>query len=91
MIYIRFGPPDEQEEHPADPSTYGYEKWRYRYLEGVGTEVVIGFVDEAGDGMFRMSWDDKVRAEIQRTQGARPLVEIDAVRMLGNYGRRLRQ
>ena len=49
MIYIKFGPPDEIDAHPSggtydrpieegggDTSTYPFETWRYRYLEGVG-------------------------------------------------------
>src|SRR5258708_14545522 len=44
-IYITFGPPDELEPHPsggAGPDamvTYPYERWRYRYIEGIGTDV----------------------------------------------------
>ncbi len=51
-------PPDEIDAHPAggnyqrdisegggSTSTYPFERWRYRYLEGVGQEVTIEFVD----------------------------------------------
>src|SRR3982750_1895750 len=48
-IYITFGPPAEIESHPSGgsyerpieegggtTSTYPFEKWRYRYIEGIG-------------------------------------------------------
>src|SRR5579863_3381388 len=58
-IYIMYGPPDEIDSHPSggsydrptaegggSTSTYPFEDWRYRYLEGVGQEVIIEFVDK---------------------------------------------
>ena len=57
-IYIVYGPPDELESHPAvqggSPSS---EKWLYRYLKGVGTNVIIEFVSTAGDNDYRMTTD----------------------------------
>ena len=57
-IYIMYGPADEIESHPSggsyqrpmdegggETSTYPFEDWRYRYLEGVGQEIIIEFVD----------------------------------------------
>jgi GWxTD domain-containing protein len=57
-IYIMYGKPDEIESHPSggtyerpieegggSTSTYPFETWRYRYLEGVGQEIIIEFVD----------------------------------------------
>ena len=58
MVYIKFGWPDEREEHPATQRTRAFEKWRYRFLEGIGRDVIIEFVDR-GDGDFRMTWDPK--------------------------------
>jgi GWxTD domain-containing protein len=73
-IYITFGPPDEIESHPAGgpyerpiqegggtTSTYPFEVWFYRYLEGVGNGVEIEFVDPTLSGEFRIaeSPDDK--------------------------------
>src|SRR5258706_11204881 len=53
-IYITFGPPDEIDSHPSGgsynrpyeegggtTSTYPFEKWRYRYIEGISTNVEI--------------------------------------------------
>lgn len=71
-IYITFGPPDEIESHPGGgsygrpleegggtTSTYPFEIWRYRYLEGpdLGNEVLIEFVDPTMTGEFRMTMD----------------------------------
>jgi GWxTD domain-containing protein len=69
-IYIAFGPPDEREEHPSGgtyerpieegggtTSTFPFEKWRYRWIEGIGTDVIIEFVDPTMTGEFRMTMD----------------------------------
>jgi GWxTD domain-containing protein len=69
-IYITWGPPDEIESHPSggtyerpmeegggQTSTYPFEDWRYRYLEGVGQEVMIEFVDTCMCGDFHMTID----------------------------------
>ena len=58
-IYIVYGPPDEIESHRySDASTpHPYEQWRYRFIEGVGTNVIIEFVDATGTGEYRMTLD----------------------------------
>jgi GWxTD domain-containing protein len=58
-IYIIYGPADEIESHPAggDASTHPYEQWRYRFAEGVGTNVIIEFVDSTGRGEYHMTLD----------------------------------
>src|SRR5690349_7711214 len=53
-IYITFGPPTEIESHPSGgtyerpyeegggtTSTYPFEIWRYRYIEGIGSDILI--------------------------------------------------
>ena len=57
-MYIRFGPPDEKEEHPNDRPAF--EKWHYRFLEGIGRDVILEFRD-AGGGDFRMTTDPAAR------------------------------
>jgi GWxTD domain-containing protein len=67
-IYIMFGKPDEIESHPSGgsydrpawegggtTSTYPFETWWYRYLEGVGSDVEIEFVDPTGSGEYRIA------------------------------------
>ena len=69
-IYITFGPPDEIESHPSGgsyqrpyyegggtTSTYPFEIWRYRWLEGVGSDIMIEFVDPTMSGEYRMTMD----------------------------------
>ena len=69
-IYITFGPPDEIESHPSggsyqrpaaegggETSTYPFEDWRYRYIEGIGNDVMIEFVDPTMTGEYRMTMD----------------------------------
>ncbi len=69
-IYITFGPADEIESHPSggtyerpneegggETSTYPFEDWRYRYLDGVGQEVIIEFVDTCMCGEYHMTMD----------------------------------
>jgi len=69
-IYITYGPPDENESHPSGgsyerpyeegggtTSTYPFEKWRYRWIEGIGTDIIIEFVDPTMTGEYRMTMD----------------------------------
>jgi len=55
-IYITYGPPDEIEDHSSggDTSAVPSQMWRYRYIEGIGNNVVIEFVDPTRSGEFRM-------------------------------------
>jgi len=70
MIYIKFCPPDEREQHPRGGAydrpidqgggivtTYAFERWRYRYIEGVGSDVNIEFVDPSGTGEYHLTSD----------------------------------
>ncbi len=69
-IYIAWGPPDEIESHPSggayyrEPSeggggtsTYPFERWRYRYLEGIGEQIILEFVDPSFSGEYRLTID----------------------------------
>jgi len=69
-IYIMYGPPDEIESHPSggtydrppeegggQTSTYPFEQWRYRYIDGIGTNIILEFVDPTMTGEFRMTMD----------------------------------
>ena len=71
-IYINFGPPDEIDSHPAGgtyqraveegggiTTTFPFEKWRYAFIEGIGTNVDIEFVDSKLTGEFHMTMDPK--------------------------------
>jgi GWxTD domain-containing protein len=56
-IYIVFGPPDEKEEHPGANGSSPREQWRYRFLDGIGRDVSIEFIDKTGSGDFPMTMD----------------------------------
>jgi GWxTD domain-containing protein len=69
-IYIMYGPPSSIETHPmggpyqrsaeeggGSTETFPFEVWRYRYLEGVGQEIEIEFVDDCGCGAYDMTID----------------------------------
>ncbi|MBM3745640.1 MAG: GWxTD domain-containing protein [Acidobacteria bacterium] len=69
-MYITFGPADEVESHPSGgsyerpieegggtTSTFPFEKWRYRYIDGIGTDIIIEFVDPTMTGEYRMTMD----------------------------------
>src|SRR5450759_80561 len=69
-IYITYGPPDEKETHPSGgtyerpseegggtTSTFPFEQWRYRYIDGIGSDINIEFVDPTMTGEYRMTMD----------------------------------
>jgi len=82
-IYIMYGPADEVESHPSggtyqrpqeegggETSTYPFEQWRYRYLEGIGQEIIIEFVDSCMCGDFHMTLDRSEKDALKYTPGA---------------------
>jgi len=81
-IYIIWGPPDQIESHPAggtyerpleegggETSTYPFETWRYRYLEGVGQEVNLEFVDPCMCGDYHLTSDPNEKDALLHTSG----------------------
>ena len=69
-IYIMYGPPTSIDSHPmggpyqrsaeeggGQTTTFPFEVWRYRYLEGIGQEIEIEFVDDCGCGAYEMTLD----------------------------------
>ncbi len=67
-IYIMYGPPDELESHPTggqyyrpywegggSTTTYPFEKWWYRHIDGIGDDIEIEFVDQSNTGEYRMA------------------------------------
>jgi GWxTD domain-containing protein len=82
-IYIMYGPADEIEAHPSGgtydrpieegggtTSTFPFENWRYRYLEGVGQEVEIEFVDTCMCGDYHMTMDRSEKDALLYTPNA---------------------
>ena len=82
-MYIMYGPPDEIEAHPSggtyerpmeegggETSTYPFEDWRYRYLEGIGQEIIIEFVDTCMCGEYHMTIDRSEKDALLETPNA---------------------
>ncbi len=82
-IYIMYGPADEVESHPSggtyerpmeegggETSTYPFEQWRYRYLEGIGQEIIIEFVDTCMCGEYHMTIDRSEKDALKYTPNA---------------------
>jgi GWxTD domain-containing protein len=58
MIYILYGPPDSLDTYGGVPgATYPYETWRYRYIQGMGTDVQLEFVDTTMTGRYHLTRD----------------------------------
>jgi len=53
-MYILYCQPDEIDDHDAGPP-YPYEEWRYRYIEGIGANVIFKFIDPKKTGEFRLA------------------------------------
>src|SRR6266478_7466744 len=82
-IYIMYGPADEIESHPSggsyerpmeegggQTSTFPFEDWRYRYLEDIGQEVIIEFVDTCMCGDYHMTMDRSEKDALLYTPNA---------------------
>src|SRR6516225_5205907 len=82
-IYIIWGPADEIDSHPTggtydrpfdegggSTSTYPWELWRYRYLEGVGNNVELEFVDPSSSGEYHLTMDPGEKDALLHVPGA---------------------
>ena len=82
-MYIMWGPPGEIESHPTggtydrpmeegggSTSTYPWETWRWRYLEGIGENIILEFVDPSGSGEYHMTMDPSEKDALLHVPGA---------------------
>src|SRR5438132_12054265 len=82
-IYIMYGKADEIESHPSGgtydrpieegggtTSRFPFEIWRYRYIEGIGNEVLLEFVDPTMSGEYRMTIDPSEKDALLHVPGA---------------------
>jgi len=82
-IYIAHGKPDSIESHPAggqydrpsyegggSTSTYPFEVWFYRHLDGVGDGLEIEFVDPSGTGEYRLARNADEKDALANVPGA---------------------
>jgi GWxTD domain-containing protein len=82
-IYIAWGKPDSIESRPSGGSydrpayegggsttTYPFETWFYRHLEGIGDGIEIEFVDPTGTGEYRLARDANEKDALRMVPGA---------------------
>jgi GWxTD domain-containing protein len=82
-IYIMWGPPDEVQSNPSggsyerpasegggETSTFPFEDWRYRYLEGIGENVELEFVDPTMSGEYKLTTDPSEKDALLYVPGA---------------------
>ncbi len=82
-IYIAYGKPDSIDSHPSggnydrpieegggSTSTFPFEIWHYRYLEGVGDNIDLEFVDSCQCGDYHLTLDRSEKDALKHTPGA---------------------
>jgi GWxTD domain-containing protein len=82
-MYIMWGPPDEIDSHPTggtydrpmeegggSTTTYPWETWRWRYLEGIGENIILEFVDPSGSGEYHLTMDPSEKDALLHVPGA---------------------
>jgi GWxTD domain-containing protein len=82
-IYISFGKPDSIDAHPSggsyqrpmdegggETSTFPFEAWNYRYLEGIGENIELEFVDTCQCGDYHFTIDRGEKDALQHVPGA---------------------
>jgi GWxTD domain-containing protein len=82
-IYISWGKPDSIDSHPSggsyqrpidegggETSTFPFETWHYRYLEGVGENIDLEFVDSCQCGDYHYTIDRGEKDALQKVPGA---------------------
>lgn len=82
-VYISFGKPDDIESHPSGgtylrpqdegggtTSTFPFEIWHYRYIEGIGENVNLEFVDTCQCGDYHFTIDRSEKDALLMVPGA---------------------
>ncbi len=82
-IYIMYGKPDEIEAHPSGgtynreiyegggtTSTFPFERWRYRHIDGIGDDIEIEFVDASMSGEYKMAMSPDEKDALMYVPGA---------------------
>jgi GWxTD domain-containing protein len=82
-IYIAFGAADSIDSHPSggmyerpmdegggETSTFPFEVWHYRYLEGIGENIDIEFVDTCQCGDYHFTIDRSEKDALKYVPGA---------------------
>jgi GWxTD domain-containing protein len=84
-IYIMWGPADQVESHTqgelynrpmteggGQTTTYAYEDWTYHYMEGIGQNITIEFVDPTGTAEFHITNDPGEKDAMSHVPGGGP-------------------
>src|ERR1700753_3077414 len=82
-MYIAYGKPDSIESHPSggsyerpmeegggETSTFPFEVWHYRYIEGIGDNIDIEFVDTCQRGVYHLTLDRSEKDALLHVPGA---------------------
>jgi GWxTD domain-containing protein len=82
-IYISFGPPDSIDSHPSGgvydrpieegggtTAAYPFEVWHYRYIEGIGENLDLEFVDTCQCGDYHFTIDRGEKDALQHVANA---------------------
>lgn len=98
-IYIMYGPADETDSHPSggtyerpqeegggETSTYPFETWRYRYIDGIGTNIILEFVDPTMTGEYHLTMDPGEKDALLHVPGA-GLTDMEAMGMASKTDR----
>ena len=107
-IYIKFGPPDQITSSPTggtytreiyegggNVQTFPFERWWYRYIEGIGQDVEVEFVDRLNSNEYRIardSFEKEVGFEMglgettYEALGVYSRADLNRARYLGNPG-----
>jgi len=82
-IYIVYGEPAQIDSHPSggfyerpmdegggQTSTFPFEDWRYRHIDGVGDDVIIEFVDQCMCNDYHLTIDRSEKDALKYTPNA---------------------
>ena len=81
-IYIMHGEADEVETHAMGgtyirdtdegggrTSTFPFERWRYRHIDGMGNNIILEFVDSSMSGEYRLEHDASAKDALLHVPG----------------------
>ena len=82
-IYIAYGPPDDKDSHPSGgnyqrpmdegggtTAVYPFEVWHYRYIEGIGDNIDLEFVDTCQCGDYHYTIDRSEKDALKNVPNA---------------------
>ncbi len=82
-VYIAYGKPDDIDSHPSggqyerpmeegggNTATFPFEIWHYRYLEGIGDNINLEFVDTCQCGDYHFTIDRSEKDALKMVPGA---------------------